>query len=62
MASRTYLPTLLALLKVVCVFISRHRDRILQVIGTEHADVLDAITLACAAFEAVVGEFIPPGD
>lgn len=61
MASRTYLPTLLAILKVVCAYIVRHRDRILQVIGTQHATKLDAIMAACDAFTEVALPFIEPG-
>lgn len=62
MASRTYLPTLLVILHTLCQYIVTHRDRILNVIGVEHTTKLDAITLACAAFEAVARPHLPEGS
>lgn len=53
MAARTYLPTLVNLLLLVCSFITKHRDRIIEVIGTENTEKLDAILLACAAFRDI---------
>jgi len=62
MAARTYLPSLLRLLRHVCLFISAHRARIIEVIGVEHTAKVDAITLACAAFEVVAEPFLEEGD
>jgi hypothetical protein len=62
MAARTYLPTLLLILKQVCGFITKHRERILEVVGTQHAAKLDAIMIACAAFTDVALPFIEQGQ
>jgi len=61
MASRTYLPTLLAILKGLCGFITLHRDRILEVIGSSNAAALDAIVTACMVFTAVALPFLEEG-
>lgn len=58
MASRTYIPLLLDLLYRVCQYITRHRARILEVIGSQHADKLDAIMTACDAFVTVARPFL----
>lgn len=61
MASRTYLPLLLHLLKKVCRYISEHRERIISVIGSQHTAKLDAIVTACELFTEVALPFIEPG-
>jgi len=61
MASRTYLPTLIKILRTMCVYIARYRDQILKVIGDGNADVLDGLVTACNVFMAVADVFIPDG-
>lgn len=61
MPSRTYLPTLLFLLKQTCKFITRHRDRLVQVVGTQHAPKLDAIMGACDAFTEIALPLLEQG-
>lgn len=60
MALRTYLPTLLLILRKTCKFIAVHRSRILDFIGSEHAAELDAVVTACEILEAVVEAAMPP--
>lgn len=61
MASRTYLPALIALLKAVCNYIVKHRDRIIETIGAEHASKVDGIVTACGLFLNVALPFIEEG-
>lgn len=62
MASRTYLPTLKALLKGVCAFITKYRDRIVAVVGSENEDKVDAVVLACNTLMPILDTFIPDGN
>lgn len=54
MASRTYLPSLLRFLRIVCNYITRHRDRIVEVIGTNNASKLDDVLAACSVLTDVI--------
>lgn len=51
---RTYIPTLNRLLKKICSFITIHRTRILEVIGTENEALLNNLITACNALTAVL--------
>lgn len=61
MANRTYLPTLISLLKFICTYITKHRDKIVNAVGTEHASKVDAITTACELFMNVALPVLEPG-
>ena len=61
MTSRTYLPTLKKILNNVCIFIGKHRDRIVAVVGDENADKVDAIVDACNLLMPILDAFIPDG-
>jgi hypothetical protein len=52
--SRTYLPTLLKVLNFLCAYIAKHRDRIVEVIGAEHAAAVDAVVTACHILTDVI--------
>lgn len=54
MGSRTYLPTLIHILEHVCHFIVLHRDRIIEVLGTENTTKIDAVVTACHVLTAVI--------
>jgi len=58
MAARTYLPTLVVLLVSVCNYVTKHRARILEVIGDDHATELDNFLLACAAVQDLAVPFL----
>jgi len=58
MASRTYLPTLVQLLLLVCSFVTKHRDRILHIIGEENSEALDNLLLACNAVRDIALPFL----
>ena len=51
---RTYIPTLNKLLKKICAFITVHRTRILEVIGTENETLLNNLLTACNALTAIL--------
>lgn len=51
--------TIRRLLKELCAFISKHRDKISGIIGPDNTVLLDAIVLACNAFMPVLDEFDP---
>lgn len=61
MAVRTYLPTLLRMLGVVCKFIARHRTRIVEVIGPANESKLDALVTACDVFTTAAVAFLDTG-
>lgn len=61
MALRTYLPTLLAILRLLCKYIATHRDRILRFLGEENVAALDAVVTACEALEAILEVIVVPG-
>ena len=58
--ARTYLPTLKVLLTQVCHFISKHRDRIVAVVGEENANKVDAVVTACNILMPFIDENIAP--
>ena len=58
----TYIPTLLVIMRHLCHYIAAHRERILQVVGSEHTATLDAVVTACQAFEAIAVAFAPHGS
>jgi len=53
MSAKTFIPKLVHLLRVVCVYISRYRHTILTHLPETGAAKLDAIVLACEAFIAI---------
>lgn len=57
---RTYLPTLFKVLKFMCAFLARHRERIIQVIGAEHTNKVDALETACDALTEVIFPILFP--
>jgi hypothetical protein len=59
---RTYLPTLYKIMRLLCMFIERHFERIIQTIGEENRVKLEALATACSIMEAVVYPFIQPTD
>jgi len=59
---RTYLPTLLKTLNFLCKFIASHRDRIVQVIGTENEPKLDAVMTACHILTDVIVPILTPTE
>lgn len=61
MSLRTYLPTLLALLRATCNYIGRNRDRIERFIGEENIAALDAVVTACEALEVILEVIVPHG-
>jgi len=60
MALKTMLPGLLLVLRHVCSYIARNRDRIERFLETpENVLLLDAVVVACEAMEAVLKTLIP---
>ena len=60
MTVRTYLPTLLFILRKTCKYIATHRSTILRFIGDDHTAQLDAVVTACEILEAIVEAALPP--
>lgn len=58
MASRTYLPTLVELLLLVCNFVTKHRERIIEIVGTENTDAVDNLLTACTAVRDIAVPFL----
>jgi hypothetical protein len=58
MAARTYLPTLYRILIALCNFITKHRTRILQVLGEEHTTAVDAVVTACTVLTDIIAPFV----
>lgn len=56
---RTYLPKLLKILRLVCSYILRWKQKIQEHIPEEHWPKLDAVVTACEALEAVVDPIVP---
>lgn len=54
MASKTYIPTLVRILRRACIYISNYRNTIISFLPEGGAAALDAIVLACDAFIALV--------
>lgn len=61
MALRTMLPKLLFILRLLCGYIGKHRERIERFIGEENVAALDAVVTACEALEAILEIVIPVG-
>jgi hypothetical protein len=62
MSFRTYLPTLLNLLRTTCRYIQKYRSFIEQFIGEENVALLNNVVTACEALEAALKVIIPPGQ
>lgn len=56
MGFKTFIPTLVALLHKVCVYIARYRAIIVTFLPEGGEAKLNAIVLACEAFMAIVPE------
>jgi hypothetical protein len=60
--SKTYLPRLLYLLRILCKYIARYEVVIKHFLpSTKHA-LVDAVMLACSTLSEAVAEEIPTGD
>jgi len=60
-AARTYLPTIYTVLLFICAYIAKHRDRMLEVVGTDNAELFDALVAACHALTAIIKPYVQPG-
>jgi hypothetical protein len=61
MASRTYLPTLLAIIKHACKFMARYEDQIKSHLGGgAPLTAFNAVLSACQALVPLLEEIIPP--
>ena len=59
--SRTYIPTLLMMLRALCRYIVRNRETLDKFLETpEKRLLLDAVVVACDAFTSAVS--VPTGD
>lgn len=58
--ARTYLPTLLAIVRQLCVYMSRYDRQIRDALDAEWIPAFNALQLACSAFVALVE--VPAGD
>lgn len=56
---RTYLPTLLKLVRTLCVYITRHSETIRDNLNSTEKTLLDALETACHAFIDAYDENIP---
>lgn len=59
MATRTYVPQIVNLLRLVCKYIVAHRVKLVANVGTGGGAALDDIVTACEVFIALVPEDIP---
>lgn len=59
MALRTYLPTLRVVARAVCNYIGDHREKIIQFVGEENADKVDAANTACVILVGLLDSIIP---
>jgi len=59
---RTYIPTAVKLLHHLCVYMSHHRDRIVEVIGDENADAFDLVVSSCIALTDILIPFLEVSD
>lgn len=61
MASRTYLPQLLSILRLTCKYIKRWENSIRAALPEGSAQTaLTAVVVACEAMEDILKEVIPP--
>lgn len=60
MARKTFIPTLIATLHRVCVYIVRYRDTIAQFLTPAQLVLLDAVYTACRAFTDAVEHAVEP--
>ena len=58
--ARTYLPTLVAIVRELCVFITRYQETIRRNLGGEALTAFEAMHLACSAFLAAYDTPTPP--
>lgn len=61
MGLRTYLPTLLAIGRLMCDYIRRHEAKIKANVGAENEGLVDAVLTACEALEVVLETLVPHG-
>lgn len=54
MPSRTYIPTLVRILRSACIYITRYRDVIVKFLPEGGDAALDGIITACDVFMALV--------
>lgn len=59
MGSRTYIPTLVATVHMLCVYIARHSTTIRANLPSDALAAFDALELACSAFNAFAGVIDP---
>lgn len=50
MASRTYIPTLVRILRGVCIYITKYRATLEEHLNTEQKEKLALLMVACEAF------------
>ena len=61
MALRTYLPKLLFIMRLLCSYIRKYREKIDNAVGPTHTAKVDALVTACEVLEAVVETLVPNG-
>lgn len=59
MALKTYLPTLLVILRHLCSYIGNHREKIIQFVGEDNAAAVDAVVAACEILTDILLTVIP---
>lgn len=59
MGSRTYLPTLVATVRLLCIYIARNQVTIRANLPVEAIPVFDQLEAACSAFNAFAGVIDP---
>jgi len=57
----TYLPTIYATLLFICAYIARHRERMLEVVGSDNAELFDALVTAYHALTTIIKPYVQPG-
>lgn len=56
MAKKTFVPTLVFILRKVCVYIARYRTTIVENLPTGGSAALDGVVTACEVFLALTGD------
>lgn len=62
MATRTYLPTLQAVARQLCLYITRYNLQIREALPSDKHALLDAVMVACEALTLALEAEIPKGD
>lgn len=57
--ARTYLPTLIKLVRVLCLYITRNREKIRENLSPEQRAAFDALADACQTFLDLMGVIEP---